>query len=663
MILKYIHPYIQVNIYDNSFIYEEASGGNTLLLMPYFSSKGESNKLVYYNNKANFLIDNGEPNFKKYGQAQYQAYNWLVGKGRLYGCRLMPDDATYANLILNVKTKAEDLPAYKKNSDGEFVLDRNGNRIPLVDESDPLNPVEVTVPGVRIKLEYVSLEGLTNIASNDILVAKLNTLNSNSPTDDEGYKNHYILGFVMNGKGKYGNKRSVYISPDYSLENTYDFRVYNIIFQDKSDTGVMSVPTNGGPFQFSLFPEAMSLARYSMFFENIVSSYTDGTTPFFSETNYDNLMTDILAATAVNDEDTLDAQTVDFLFGIDKNKQAYENIVIDSSSVNISAESGVFFLAGSDGSIDPNGQHYRRDDEGEIIYDSNDNPVMDDNTPAYVRDTMDDLLDNFYIGLIDPNIYNTTIYEFDVAMDANFSNGTKYNIVDFCKDRGDTFCYIDSGVQASVEATLNWRKYSFQTNHYICSIQGQAFKVEDSFTDTTIEVTPCYHLSRMIPEADERYGIQLPLAGHRRGIIEGYKSINWIPDEDEKEKLWTARINYIEEDINYIVRMSQLTSQFMESALARENNVRVLLKMVRSAKKACKMYYHEQALASNLTALQNDITNTLRTWIDNKALESLNVNVSQTKYEKQRRIVHIYISCVFTSTFERFVIDFSINAE
>jgi len=172
--------------------------------MPYLSDKGIDSRLEEITSLGEFLNDKGLPNYKKQGQAIYNIVNWLRGGGRVYGMRVVAEDSSYANTILNIKTKPAAVPVYKKKADGvTYEKDANNARIPEFD-ADGVTPL--TTAGVDIKLEMLRSD---NMGINYNLKAQLESLNG---VDADRYINHRIGAFVVKGRGEYGNKFSYRLS-------------------------------------------------------------------------------------------------------------------------------------------------------------------------------------------------------------------------------------------------------------------------------------------------------------------------------------------------------------------------------------------------------------------------------------------------------------------
>jgi hypothetical protein len=80
---------------------------STIGFMSGYTRKGRDNELIFVGSRADFINEWGEPNIKEftknYGQAPYQAYNYLGESGALYWMRVLPDDAAYSHVRVNSK--------------------------------------------------------------------------------------------------------------------------------------------------------------------------------------------------------------------------------------------------------------------------------------------------------------------------------------------------------------------------------------------------------------------------------------------------------------------------------------------------------------------------------------------------------------------------------
>lgn len=629
MSLTFLHPHIETQVIDNSFVFETADGGGTAVYMPYLSDKGKDRKVERLTNLATLLDEKGYPNFKKHGQAIYNVVNWLRGGGLVYGMRLTADDATYANTILNVKTKAVQLPVYQKNEKGDYLKDASGNRIPEL-EDDTITPKMVA--GVDIKLEVLKV---SNLANKQLLKAQIEE--NLGKVDEDGYKNHPIYALTVAGRGEYGDNYSYRLSLNTSLEDTYDFRLYDLTVLERTKNGSLRIVD--GPYTVSLFPEAVSIAGTSLFAGQVIKDNFKGVEMEFSDAAYDMLIDSIMEATkdVVTSEYTVDPQYIDILFGRNKKGELEEVISFENNTLAIDHFEGIVLEGGSDGAFSMKSSPKDRAAAIEM---------------AYIE---------AYSGVTDASILNKKQYPVDIALDANFSIAIKEAISQFCKERKDVFGVLDTGILPAPSAAVAWRSNAFQESSYYTGIFGQSFSIYDSFTSMDIPVTSTYFLAQKIPFNDRENGIQFPFVGPSRGLVSGFKSLDWNPNEYEKNDLYKARVNYVEQDFQNTKFMSQLSSQFKTSSLSNINNVRILMRMIRDVEALSENYQFEYPSEDTLNSFNQNISNILSVWVNNGSCSSANGSAYQTAQDKELKIARVRIDVVFNNVIERIMIEFNVG--
>ena len=112
-----------------------------------FAKKGPLTPVI--GNGAQHLLLYGSDTFEKTSKYYNHATRFAVGiLGQANNCmiqRVVPDDAgPEANMVIYIDVLADDIPNYKRNSDGSYVLDPTTGD-PVVDDDNP------TVTGYRVK--------------------------------------------------------------------------------------------------------------------------------------------------------------------------------------------------------------------------------------------------------------------------------------------------------------------------------------------------------------------------------------------------------------------------------------------------------------------------------------------------------------------------------
>lgn len=112
--VNYDHPYITIQIFDNTEFVEEDEAVERKAfngMQVGFFAGGRENQLLYMLNRAQNLREFGNPNFKLYGQAGYNVDAALETKNcGMYVMNLKPETATFANIVIMIRFKSEDVP-------------------------------------------------------------------------------------------------------------------------------------------------------------------------------------------------------------------------------------------------------------------------------------------------------------------------------------------------------------------------------------------------------------------------------------------------------------------------------------------------------------------------------------------------------------------------
>ena len=268
-----------------------------------------------------------------------------------------------------------------------------------------------------------------------------------------------------------------------------------------------------------------------------------------------------------------------------------------------------------------------------------------------------------YKGNIDESILNRDVVEFRHVFDANYNVDIKHAILSLCKDlRGDAFFWADSGFTVSPEDCLNWRRNNFDISSYFSAIYSQDMIYYDEYTGKNIKLTPTYYLSGQIPYVARQYGLQFPIAGPRRGVITGFKSISWVPNDSYKERLYIKRINYIEQDSRRTKLGSQLTSDYTTSALSDINHVLILLDIKYNTEKLVADYQFELSDTETINALNYALNEYLSIYVSNRSCESIDSKVYASDYDKKRKLLRVELDIKFIGVIERISLNLNIKA-
>jgi len=244
MAINFVHPSVSSTITDNSTVYITASG-TTKLFAVFTSEKGIDNEIKMITSASEFEFNYGEPNMKLYGQTGYNIVNWLNAGGVVYCLRVLPEDAGYANAIVNIQTKVST----------KEVLDANGDL------------VKVDNVELRPCVSYTEVNNTSKTA------LEFNELRRSTKSTVDGYKNNMLFAVIPKGRGAGYNDLGFRISLEDAYDSTYEFRLYNFEVTKKSESG--NISTIQGPFLVSLDPDAMSQSGASLFIVDVIDNYCD----------------------------------------------------------------------------------------------------------------------------------------------------------------------------------------------------------------------------------------------------------------------------------------------------------------------------------------------------------------------------------------------------
>lgn len=319
----YAHPHVHTVIEDNTQ-YDETVAQvtkNSGVQLPYSTvvvtgaDSGRDNTFMRFTDletKKNIL---GAGNFTKYGQASLQADALFNGSTNVWICRVLPDNATYANAVF--------LAHFRKGK----VLDDLGQETGKVRLE------------VKFSVENATRENVTGGATTEdelyAFAQKLASLHSDPQT---GYMTVPLFYVASDGRGKYGNKYSMSLTRDIDAEKEYDCKMYSF---NLVTNGKVTRITNR--FSGSL-AESINENGVSTLINDVIDQYATGSCPvmIYSFTDsittiYDYYMKEIVGAnrsyieksgaTAEDLADLTFAQAIeekdfDVIFGYQKNNKS-----------------------------------------------------------------------------------------------------------------------------------------------------------------------------------------------------------------------------------------------------------------------------------------------------------------------------------------------------
>jgi hypothetical protein len=228
----YAHPHTHVVINDKTQYDETVAVAQDPDNLPFATcvvtgaDSGIDNTFVRLNSKKTKQALFGKGNFPKYGQASLQADVLFNGSTNVWLCRVLPDNATYANMIVLVHYRL-----------GKILDDLNQETGKVRME-------------VKFSLAYASKPKLTDGAKTDFDIEEYaRSLASETVDPLTGYMTVPLYYVRSTGRGQYGNVYSMAMSRDNDAEKEYSLKMYKFNLLSNSVTTKLTNVFSGSLFQ------------------------------------------------------------------------------------------------------------------------------------------------------------------------------------------------------------------------------------------------------------------------------------------------------------------------------------------------------------------------------------------------------------------------------
>lgn len=610
IIPNYLHPHNLTVVNDNTVfqdaVAEVETGPRSLFI--FGASRGRDNVILDKLSTTALLDEYGTPNMKLYGQSQYNAYNWLLAQGVASCMRVMPEDATYANLIVLAKVKTT-------------------------------APVGDVAGSVQVRFTFMSD---TSASTEDDLVSTMQLAEEVDP-DSEGFVTIPLFATRLLGRGVYGNKYRLRLAP--SAQSDVETGVRNYRFEVLEFDGTMKLYV---PFVGTFDPDAL-LGVNSLYLADRINALETGSTQVALHVNEEGFaaLLDAYKAAVPTTEETM--STFDFFGGrvLNSSVKIPNYTILDPTvdePLTIMGVDGIPLDGGSDGSL---------------------TPVAGD--AATLEQTLDTLIGKAFRGEIDPRVKSRGRLPLDALLDAGFSDAVKRDMAALMVKRRDALLELDGGDLVSREDVLAWGEEMFAVGDYVVSKEAQSYKTRDPFTNRTIKVTTSYSKAYRLPAHLNSVGAREPVVGEDYGLL--YAAIPGtitpvvdMDDEDFKEELYKLRINYYEQiNERVAIRGTQSTAQTVWSDLTEENNVRILLEIKRRLEALNVSKRYKIAEEEDRKRYAQDAQDIIKQYIGDRSIKEGAVEYTSTPYEQERSIIHTNLGVTFPTMMKRSILEIDVN--
>lgn len=607
IIPEYSQPYVSTYINDNTEVQDitTPTPNGIKIISVFTSGEGRDGVLLSKDNVTDYLSEYGNPNYKLYGQPGYMPYAALSSNQAKAWCmRVMPDDASYANMVIVAKIK--------------------------VDKTIPASPKLV----VRHKAVF-----LTGLLNKDEFETQVDLLCDEDP-DTDGFSTYPIIGVYCLGRGAYGKlfRTRLSAAPQADKDNIYKNYVFEVL---TSKGGVKRLEVFSG----TLFPDAVD-GNNSLYLEDLINDPEGGSEKIGAYVSQPSLTKVYnLFKAQISPGTTLIPETFDILTALDKTGKPISSIQIDTTTagtIAIDNVAGNVLDGGTDGSFATT-----------VAADVRNDAI----TAAYIK---------AFNGEYDKSILSKRRAPAQLIFDANYDSDVKRALIGLMITRYDAFGYIDGGILQTQSDAIAWAETMVGIGDRVFSKECNHYKIRDPFSGKSIPVTITYFLAQQLPLHFTNVGNEVPFVGQEVATLSGYIKNTLKPaidadDLEVKEQLCNAQVNYFQcISENTFVRGTQTTSQSITSDLSEENNVHVMLEMKR------KLEILVDSLLFNFSdaADRQRFTETAKRLFsdyEGTKVGTVDVYFDMNEWENERQILHCYLAVTYKTLAKRGIIEIDIN--
>lgn len=578
---NYAHPYISIQIYDNTEYVEETTvdGRKDFNGMQVgFFAGGRDNQLLYMESQLSYLREFGNPNFRKLGQAAYNVDNALAtGNCGMYVMNLRPDTATYANIVIMVRFKLVEVT--DSTEDVSHVTKENSSEVDIggTQPTETVSPVDKGETPKAKKLVYAFYaKTIENATDEEKLTTAALELMQTEPDEKGFYNMPFMLLYAM-GRGEYGNAIHMTFgnATEYATESAYfdvtkpEYHTYTLTVMEPTADGLTQREINYGGFDVDGFDKNSDFGP-STFMADVINDVETGSQRINAEIYAETI--DVICklcneGCGLSEEVT--PASIDLLTGLTLDGTQATFLEQDTSGedyINLFSLDGFTLSCGNDG------------------WDG----MSDDEVSA----KKDELLIAAYSGDIDPFIKSRFSSPCDFNLDANYSLPVKKQMAALAGKRMyDCMTYLDSGLVSTTSGLIAFLSSLKNIHGFNIVKECHNYKWRDTnYTGKICNMTITHWLAKALPNhmVDPEVGLTTPLA---RDVAILQSSVDYIPgsfkpvidpdSDDVKNTIYRLRGNCYE-TLTYrtVQRSTAITSCPSKSDRLLEMNEYILQKAV-----------------------------------------------------------------------------------
>jgi len=667
---------------------------STIGFIPALTMKGEDNVLKFIGSRSQLISEYGEPNItefgKNYGQGLYFAYNFLGESGALYFMRPMPPDSVFSNLRISYDLAAAGTPTAVKVSyvPAPHASTINGLKAKLnYDVVDIPGDTTATMPlcvlrpvgrGQYYNNISIRFTPVTRPLTTDLFVIDIYEIQADGA---EAIVESFEVSFDPNSKDQGGDSNYI-VSV---LE-----RFSNIMRVETQLNDATESYAPGYDYLFKIYDKNMGITSLNCDSSDVLTvpaTITDQKQDFTQWSDISGDRTYVCIATddrgnkiygwiggLDGDIDTCmiySSKTVGVVTRqwnlIDPDPNAEFNDIttfnfggsisyvikksVDTISTVFEADP-LPLRKGSDGAM--------RGSMGEIVA----------NDPAVDKFGAEEILAKAYLGTLTSKIDNTTIVNdvmdtediyFSVVFDCGYPDNVRKQANMLVTTRRDCVGILDNGDNSKSETAIQSRLTTNTYNNFYTALYEGYNKVYDTFTGQDIWVSPCFHMSYLLPRNDNVAQIWNAVAGFSRGMIETIKELRYSPKLGERDQFYLKQLNPVVKFNEGYVVWGNLTTQAKADTLQNLSAVRLVLYIKRALERFCRYYIFENNDPITWGQVQNGVVSFLEDIKRARGLRSYSVNVYATEYMLKSKTFAVDVTLDPMTPVERIELTFFIR--
>lgn len=533
----YTYPHWEINVIDKS-IYTPLDRETLPLFRPIFfmrTQQGPSGVPVWVNTTNEFKSTFGEGTLDSttdyFSREALYLTNLFTRQGAFI-VRMSDSTAARGSLVLELKVTSKKVTQYKRDENGQWLYNEDGERVPMTDAD---TGATVTEEGVELKWQTRALqEGET--------ITNLKPVTTGE--GDGAFTVYPILAMEASSVGAYANDVGVKLFVDLdNIDGTLASNVGSLPYtfgavRKTYGQDTVSAITDNLQNEFETFvakerQQDTRTARNVSFTEVIENYYDEGDLPFEMHLYSDNMKSVGELIMAAEDEGMItDPFLVNLTEPFDIDDVPYAHVVMseDDDAVTLNDTRILYMQGGSDGKMD--------DESVEAL------------TRQYLKD------------LVYPELLDQPRYPFTAIVDTGVSIETKYAFIDFLGTH-DAFKLILSTQNANL-GRLNTKAEDLSTGSALyakCLMQPESiikgteccraeiyqqagYLADSTYTGIVPATLDIMNKKSRYQSTGQITGVP---AGLPRSEVTIFKKYNWVPcDADHKQKSWDCGLNYFQ---------------------------------------------------------------------------------------------------------------------